>query len=333
MSFIISKFQKEVSSLQTISEDEREKLIALTYDISRQLEEDSFKIRRLNKDKSIVVNILNATIIDLQKNKKQLEESNQQLHEQHKVLQQQTKLIEKNAQILSQNLKDLEFSYNELEQFSYVASHDLKSPLRTVASFAQLLMKTAKPKLDENEIEYINLIIQGATRMYDIINKLLEYSKVGDHSKLIEFLDLEDVFKIVKLNLKKEIEETNTELIICSNLPSIKGYKTNLIQLFQNLISNAIKFRNSKPPKIKIHCEPHLNGWKFQVKDNGIGIDEAYQNKVFEPFQRLNDSELPGSGIGLAICKKVVKMHKGNIQFQSKINEGTNFIFTLYSIT
>ena len=272
MSSILTEFEQKIRALQSVSEKERAELLSLLPQISRKEEEDNFKIRRLTKDKSIVVNILNATILDLQKNKTQLEET---------------------SNILEQNLKELEFSYQELEHFSYVASHDLKSPLRTITSFAQLLKKTVAPKLDTREKDFLRIIIDGAKQMYDIIDKLLEYSKVSDRNKLLDFIDLNEIMDMVTFNLKNEMEETNTELIICCKLPSIKGYKTNFIQLFQNLIGNAIKFRGPHPPQIKIMCEEHLGGWQFQVRDNGMGINEAYQDKAFAPFQRLHNTNIP----------------------------------------
>ena len=257
----------------------------------------------------------------------ELEAVNNQLSKQQQELQQQQKLLEENSKKLHENLGKLEASYKELEQFSYIASHDLKSPLRTISNFAQLLKRRYYNHIDEQANEYINFIVSGVFHMNEVICNSLEYSKVGKESYHLSQTDLNEVLQVVQNNLLEEINE-NGAVVTFSNLPTILVNKTSMIQLFQNLISNAIKFRKKIPPLIQISWEKKADCYEFRVKDNGIGMDETYQEKVFLPFQRLNHQAKPGSGIGLAICKKIVQMYNGKIRYTSKKGEGTTFIFT-----
>ncbi len=221
--------------------------------------------------------------------------------------------------------KELERSNKELQQFAYVASHDLQEPLRMVGSFLQLLERRYSPQLDSDAKDFINYAVDGAKRMQNLINDLLEYSRVGTRGKPFEKINLNDVVALAKNNLKIAINE-NKANITCDGLPIIVGDGTQLTQVFQNLIGNAIKFHSQKSPKINISSIRKNGNFVIRVKDNGIGIDPQYNEKIFMIFQRLHNREdYPGTGIGLAICKRIVERHGGAIWVESKFGKGSTF--------
>lgn len=232
-------------------------------------------------------------------------------------------------QKLLQITADLQRSNRELEQFAYVASHDLQEPLRTITSYAQLLGQRYQDKLDEKADKYIHYIVDGSTRMQQLINDLLAYSRVGTRGKEFQVIDMNVVVKQAKENLKILIAEKQV-LIITNPLPVIKADVTQLIQLFQNLLSNAIKFCQESTPQIEISSIKQGDEYLFSVRDNGIGIDREYAERIFIIFQRLHTrKEYPGTGIGLAICKRIVERHGGNIWVKSEIGKGATFYFTI----
>lgn len=224
---------------------------------------------------------------------------------------------------------ELERSNKELQQFAYVASHDLQEPLRMVSSFLTLLERRYGPQLDEDAKDFIHYSVDGAIRMQALINDLLEYSRVGTRGKSFTEIDLNEVMSQAKSNLKIAIKE-NKANIICDRLPLVYGDDTQLTQVFQNLIGNAIKFHGENTPDIYISSERNNGAYKITVKDNGIGIDPQYKERIFLIFQRLhNREEYPGTGIGLAICKRIIERHGGAIWVESKIGEGSAFHFSL----
>ncbi len=230
------------------------------------------------------------------------------------------KLQEKGEELIRSNA--------ELEQFAYVASHDLQEPLRMITSYVQLLEKRYKDKLDEDANEFINYAVDGSNRMRILINSLLEYSRVN-RIKPFEHINTSELLKDVLQNLRDQINQ-NAAVIQVNELPNIYGDPVLINQLFQNLISNAIKFKSTQAPEIIISCEKGNNEYFFKVKDNGIGIKKEYANKIFVIFQRLHSKDkYPGTGIGLAICKKIVERHSGMIWVESEINEGSTFCFTI----
>ena len=294
----------KIESLCSIELNEKQDLLQEINKIVTIWEEEQFMLKRLQKDKSIVINILNATINDLERSKKVVEVTNQELMIKQNALIRQKKLTEEKSKRLSENLRELERSYEELEQFSYIASHDLKSPLRTISNFAQLLQRRYRDQLDQSADEYINFIVTGTVQMHRIIRDLLAYAQVGHHGETAELVDLNEVLEAVKNTLKLDIEE-NKATIISKPLPTLFGVRTYLVQLFQNLIGNAIKFRSEKPPLIQIDFQSFNDDyWEFHISDNGIGLPASYQGKVFFPFQRVGDQQKKGTGIGLAVCKK-----------------------------
>jgi PAS domain S-box-containing protein len=230
---------------------------------------------------------------------------------------------------LHRTLEELKSSNAELEQFAYVASHDLQEPLRGIAGLAQLLQQRYQGQLDNQADEFINLIVDGTQRMQTLINDLLAYSRIGRRGETIHPTKAEAALKATMENLNVAIREYGAT-ITNESLPTVKADATQLIQLFQNLIGNAIKFRADRPPQIHIGVTDAGNFWQFSVRDNGIGIEPQYFERIFQVFQRLHTRrEYKGTGIGLAICKKIIERHGGRIWVESEIGHGTTFYFTL----
>ncbi len=223
---------------------------------------------------------------------------------------------------------ELARSNKELEQFAYVASHDLQEPLRMVSSFTQLLAQKYNDKLDKDAHEYIGFAVDGSKRMYDLINGLLAYSRVNSKGKEFESTDLNSVLDEVKRNLRIKIETTGA-IIEKTGLPVIQADGNQMLQLFQNLVSNGIKF-SSGPPRITIGSKEYTNHWVFSVRDEGIGIDPQYFERIFQIFQRLLPrEEYEGTGIGLAICRRIVERHGGHIWVESQPGKGSIFWFSI----
>ena len=230
---------------------------------------------------------------------------------------------------LEKRAKELAESNEELERFAYVASHDLQEPLRMVSSFLQLLEKRYKDKLDKKAHEYIAYAVDGAERMKKLILDLLEYSKVNTSAANVEQVNLNDTLNDVLFTYKNALVESNG-IIQSHDLPVVSGNKTQLLQVLQNLIGNAIKYRSEKPPAIIITCEEENSFYQICIADNGIGIDPRFYNKIFVIFQRLHTREqYSGTGIGLSICKKIIEKHGGKLWVSSVPGQGSKFYFTL----
>lgn len=230
---------------------------------------------------------------------------------------------------LIRRTKELSRSNKELEQFAYVASHDLQEPLRMVASYTQLIAQRYRGKLDADADEFIHYAVDGATRMQAIINDLLALSRVSTRNTPFSKTDTKLALDKALANLRLVIGETGAT-IVCDSLPTLNADGSQFTQLFQNLIGNAIKFRGSNPPRIEIGAEPRGGEWVFHVRDNGIGIAPEYFERIFLMFQRLHtQKEYPGTGIGLTICKKIVERHGGQMWIESEPGIGTTFYFTI----
>lgn len=225
---------------------------------------------------------------------------------------------------------ELRRSNNELEQFAYVASHDLQEPLRTIASFTQLLARRYQGKLDKDADEFIDYIVEASVRMKQQIEDLLEFSRVITKGGEFKRFNVKEVLKEIISNLKILINENDVE-ISCDHLPEVYADPQQIGRLFQNLIINSIKFRNPDvPPKIHISSKKEGDQYVFNLSDNGIGIEPEYKDKIFTIFQRLHTREVyPGTGIGLAVAKKIVERHGGHIWVESQFGKGSTFYFTI----
>jgi PAS domain S-box-containing protein len=230
---------------------------------------------------------------------------------------------------LKMTAHDLKLKNEELKQFAYVASHDLQEPLRMVSSYVQLLKRRYEGNLDSEADEFIRYAVEGSNRMQLLIDDLLAYSRIGTQSGGRDRVDSEKVLETVISDLHFMIREYRAD-ITHDPLPVIEAERSQLSELFQNLISNAIKFHGEAPPHVHVSAVRHDDAWVFSVRDNGIGIDPKYFNRIFVIFQRLHTRrEYPGTGIGLAICKKIVEHHGGQIRVESKPGEGSVFSFTI----
>jgi PAS domain S-box-containing protein len=230
---------------------------------------------------------------------------------------------------LEQRATELERSNADLQQFAYAASHDLSEPLRMVSSYVQLLAKRYKDKLDSDADEFIDFAVDGTTRMQALIDGLLIYSRAGTADYAHEPVDCSKVLHETLIAMHTTLRETGT-VVNAGPLPTVRGDATQLSQLFQNLVSNAIKFAGDEPPRIEISAEREGSVWSFCVTDNGIGIDPAHAERIFAVFQRLHGrGEYPGSGVGLAICKRIVERHHGRIWVESPPDGGSTFCFTI----
>ena len=296
-------------------------MLVIVKDITKRKQIEKLVNQRTDK----LVNInkkLNIEIDDCEKAEIKLENIN-------KILNVEIDDYEK-AEIKLENLIDeLKISNIELEQFAYISSHDLKEPLRMITSFLQLLQKKYADNLDENANEFINFAIDGAKRLDLLINDLLEFSRIGSQERELKYLNSEKIVELVLINLKPLIQDNNVK-ITRDPLPSIYANDQQIVQLFQNLISNAIKYRSEKNPEIHISSNKLDNEYIFSVKDNGIGIDKKHLEQIFTIFQRLHTrGKYAGTGIGLAISEKIVQQHHGKIWAESKLGKGTTFYFTL----
>lgn len=238
-------------------------------------------------------------------------------------------IVLRQADELAQLAHDLERSNAELKKFAYVASHDLQEPLNQVANYVQLLEMRYQKALDDDAREFITYAVEGVSLMQTLIDDVLAYSKVDMQGIEFQFTEVETALDRALSNLRKRIAESRTT-ITHDPMPTVMADSTQLMQLFQNLIGNAIKFRSEKPPEIHIGAQRIEDAWLFSVQDNGIGIDAQFAERIFIIFQRLHTrDEYPGTGMGLAICKKIVECHRGKIWVESELDQGSTFYFTI----
>jgi len=234
---------------------------------------------------------------------------------------------------LSEKVAELARSNRELEQFAYVASHDLQEPLRMVAAYTQLLAERYRGRLDEKADQYLAYASEGALRMQSLIHDLLTFARIDRNGVARTAVDCDSVLQEVRLNLGSAIQDSGAEMIV-RPLPVIWADRSQLVHLFQNLVGNAIKFRAQRVPSVFVEAEPQEEFWLFKVADNGIGIAPEYRENIFAVFQRLHTRlEYPGNGVGLAVCKKIVEHYGGRIWVESQVGQGSIFQFTLPACT
>ena len=256
--------------------------------------------------------VLRQEVIDRQRSEEQVRALNEDLE--NRVRERTTELSRSNT---------------ELEQFAYVAAHDLQEPLRKVVGFTQLLAEHCQGRLDSDADEFISYAVDGATRMQQLIRELLAYSRVGAGDRVLRPIDCERVLECSLANLQATLDESRA-VVTHEPLPTVIADEGLLVQVLQNLIGNAVKFKGTETPRVHIKADRQVDQWAFSVRDNGIGIDPQFKERIFEIFQRLhNRTAFPGTGIGLAICKKAIERHGGRIWVDSETGEGASFHFTI----
>jgi len=265
----------------------------------------------------------NKLVSSLKTQKTQIEHQSDALISFNQLLQKEIEA----KNIIEEQLKK---SNEQLKRFVYVASHDLKEPLRSIGSFTYLLDKELGENLNETNKEYLNFVSGGVKRMSVLLDDLLSYSRVENATNFPKTtINLNALIANLKANLTSLIKSSNGTILIDKELPAIYGCATQINQLFQNLISNALKFKGNNPPLIKISWKESADNFTFSVQDNGIGIPKQYQSKIFDAFERIDKNKYEGSGIGLATCETVAKNHNGKIWLTSEIDKGTTFYFTI----
>ena len=233
---------------------------------------------------------------------------------------------------LSRQAVELRRSNEDLQQFAYVASHDLQEPLRTVISYAQLLSRRYQGKLDADADDFIDYVRAGATHMQELITDLLAFSQVQTKGQPFAMTDCEKVLARVLLRLQAQIEETRA-VVTHDSLPTVFADVTQLGQVLQNLLSNALKFHGKQPPRVHVSAQSDGKQWVFAVRDQGIGLEPTHAARIFQVFQRLHSRRAyPGTGIGLAICKRIIEQHGGRIWVESELGKGATFLFTLPAV-
>ena len=247
----------------------------------------------------------------------------------HRTERRAVALAEQMTANLRDSQTDLARSNAELERFAYVASHDLREPLRTITGFLGLLSRRYRDRLDDDGREFVDLAVGGAKRMDALIAELLEYSRVGRGETAPEPTDLEAAWKVAVRNLSAAIEDADAE-VTADALPVVMADRGEMVQVLQNLLGNAIKYRGEHGPQIRITAEPRGGHWEITVADDGPGIDPRHHDRIFVLLQRLHrHDEVEGTGMGLAICKKIIESHGGRIWVESREGEGARFTFTL----
>ena len=266
--------------------------------------------------------LVTAAIRDVTERKK----ADQEIRELNALLEQ--RVAERTAELVESNTALLRSNY-DLSQFAYAASHDLQEPLRLVALYSQMLRKKYSGRIDAHADEYISYVVNSANRMEQLLKDLLAYSQVGSSNEgPAEPVACAEVLRKVMLNLQAGIDQSGA-LVTWNGLPTIQAHEIRLVQLFQNLVGNAIKYRRAEAPKIVVGAKRRLSDWLFSVQDNGIGIKPEYAQQVFGIFKRLHGINYPGTGIGLAICQRIVENYGGRIWVESTPGEGSIFYFTL----
>jgi light-regulated signal transduction histidine kinase (bacteriophytochrome) len=293
------------------ADDKPRLYVAIRTDITERKRADE-EIQKLSKEVECRNAALEAQAVDLQSAREELE----------------LRVQKRTAELDSAN-RILERSNIELQQFAYIASHDLQSPLRSISGFVQLLKMEFEGKLDEQAADWIRRTIQAIDQMQTLIRDLLAYSRVDSRSRPFAAVSVHEVFNDAVAALDSSIADAGGK-ITCGELPVVTGDRSQLVQLMQNLIGNGLKYHRDKSPQVHVSAERKGEEWIFSVRDNGIGIEPKYYERIFEIFKRLHDqSEYPGTGIGLAVCRRVANRHGGRIWVESEPGCGSVFYFTI----
>jgi light-regulated signal transduction histidine kinase (bacteriophytochrome) len=311
--------QRAMLNILEDSSSEKVQLAAAERAVVNILDDFSEEKTRLEMVQRAVLNILE----DLETERVKAELINRQL-------QKEIEVRKRAEEALKEYSSELARSNADLQQFAYVASHDLQEPLRAVSSFSQLLARRYRGKLDSDADDFITFMVEGATRMQTLINDLLTFSRIGTRGNPFAPVDCENILQTAKENLTVAIAESGA-VITQDPLPALVADEIQLTQLFQNLFGNAIKFhRPEEAPRIHVSSKRQDGAWRLSVRDNGIGIDPQYFDRIFVIFQRLHGREkYSGTGIGLAICKKIVERHGGRIWVESEPGKGSTFHFVI----
>jgi len=315
----LEEMQRAVLNILDDSGEERSRQRMTLRALQNILDDFGDEKRRLEETQRAIINILD----DFEDEKGKVEEVNAELRRE---------VSERTAaeQALRDKTEALGRSNAELEQFAYVASHDLQEPLRMVSSYVQLFEKRYAGQVDAQAQKYIDYAVEGAKRMQALIGGLLEFSRVGRVDEPAALVDTGAVLDQALQNLRSAIEESHA-VVTRGPLPTLSMNAARLAQVFQNLVGNAVKFRRpDEAPAVHVSCLPREEEWLFAVRDNGIGIDPQYRERIFVIFRRLHTrAEYPGTGIGLSICKKIIERHGGRIWVESGTGAGSSFLFTL----
>jgi len=242
------------------------------------------------------------------------------------------RLAQLNADLQRSN-QVLALTNQDLERFAFIASHDLQEPLRMITAYSQLLIQSYPGQFDSKASTFVGNIVDGTTRMRELLTDLLAYTEIRNREEEpVEVVDLNLVIENVRQNLTTSIDESGA-VVTADRLPVLRAYRAHLESLFQNLIGNAIKYRSGQPPRIHVSAQEVNGELRFSVSDNGIGIDSEYHQQIFEVFRRLHGRKIPGTGVGLAICQRVVERYGGRIWVESQSGQGATFLFTLPNVT
>jgi signal transduction histidine kinase len=324
----INKASKQLSFWQGhIHPEDHDRVMAAVYEVINNLSLNYWELQyRLRIVGSNYIHVIDRSYLIRDSNGKALRAVGA-LHDNSEIVNYQKELIALNEK-LEQRAKELANSNAELERFAYVASHDLQEPLRMISGFLELLVKRYSAKLDGTALNYINFAVDGAVRMKRLISDLLDYSQLGKRGFTTEVLDVLGILEQVERLYRVDIQSLKVK-IIKGSLPQLVANRDQMLQLFQNLVGNAIKYRRPGiDPQIHISAELIGQNYQFSVSDNGIGIDMKFANKIFIIFQRLHSKE-QYTGIGLAICNKIVKQHHGELWIDAGLGKGSTFYFTI----
>jgi len=293
----------------------------------------NYSIRRANLANLPQIILISVLISRMAATGAKLRESNEQLDE--RVRQRTAELeranvsLQERESLLIRQAEELSQSNADLEQFAYVASHDLQEPLRMIAIYTELLQQRSAARFDEESVRFMKTVIEGVRRMERLVHDLLTYSRtLHDEQPEPSEVDSADALRAAIMNLEPVIR-ANSAVIESNGLPMLLGDRVQLTQIFQNLVGNALKYRSGDAPRITVKAALNNGQWVFSVKDNGIGIHPDYHEKIFSPFKRLHGQQYPGSGVGLAICQRIVNRMGGRIWVESEPDQGSVFYFAV----